>query len=157
MNDYIRRTAKFIIYLAIIFIVVLFIVPLIIGGKVPEISLSDIFNNQRMVLFLGLILAYTLVYPLVAFAKLKRHLNGTFEDNRAVFEKAFETLNYIKILDTPDKIVYRKKTQFSRFIQWYEDGITISPHENPVVISGMRKPVKRIDRLIDQLLIRVAE
>lgn len=157
MNNYIRRTAKFILYLAVIFFIVLFIVPKISGGKAPKITLTDILRNQRMVLFLGLILSYTLVYPLVAFVNLKRHLNGTFEDNRTVIEKAFEILNYIKILDTPDKIIYRRKSQFSRFIQWYEDGITIFPHENPVVFSGMRKPVKQVDRLIDQLLIRAGE
>jgi hypothetical protein len=143
--------------MAIIFVVVLVVIPLITGGQQRRMSFSEIFSNQRMVLFMGIILAYVFVYPLVAFVKLKRHLNGTFEDNRAVFEKAFETLQFVKTVDTPDMIVYRRKSKFTRFMQWYEDGVTIAPRENPVVISGMRKSVTRIDRLIDQLLIRASE
>jgi hypothetical protein len=157
MKDYLRRALKFIVYLSVIFFLVLVIYPLIAQGTAPKITFRQIIQNQRFIIFFGFLLAYTLVYPLVAFVKVKRHLNGTFQDNRYVFEKAFETLRYIKTEDTPDKIVYRKKSQLTRFAQWYEDGITIHPNENPVTIEGMRKPVTRIDRLIDQYLIRISE
>jgi extradiol dioxygenase family protein len=70
------------------------------------------------------------------------------------FEKAFEMLDYIKIEDTPDRIVYRKKSKFSRLAQWYEDEITVSLAENPVIISGFRKWIIRIDRVIDQLILK---
>jgi hypothetical protein len=157
MKDYVRRSAKFIIYLAVIFILVLVIYPLISNGTSIRVTFTEMIRNQKFLLFLGFLLAYALIYPLVAFVKIKRHLNGSFDDNRGVFEKAFDTLHYIKIVDTPDKIVYRRKSQFARFAQWYEDSIVIYPHENPVVLSGMRKAVTRIDRLIDQFLIRASE
>jgi hypothetical protein len=157
MNDYIRRTGKFIIYLAAIFALVLVLFPMISGGKAPSLSLSDFIHNQRFTLFFGLVLAYAFVYPLIAFVKIKRHLNGTFTDNRVVFEKAFETLQYIKTEETTDKIIYRRKSKFARFAQWYEDSIVIDTAENPVIISGMRKAVTRIDRIIDHLLIKASE
>jgi hypothetical protein len=137
--------------------VVLVIFPKITGGKTPDITWSDFLQNQRFTIFMGLLLAYSFVYPLIAFAKIKRHLNGSFADNRAVFEKAFETLQYIKTEETPDRIVFRRKSQFARFAQWYEDSVVINLAENPVIISGMRKSVTRIDRIIDQLLIRASE
>jgi hypothetical protein len=157
MNDYIRRAAKFILYLAFIFILVLFILPMISKGKMPSISFNELLNNQKFVLFFGFLLAYSLIYPAVAFTKVKRHLNGSFNENRAIFEKVFETLQYIKTDETPERTVYRRKSQFSRFIQWYEDGIVIHTNENPVIISGLRKSVVRIDRMVDQLLIKASE
>ena len=157
MKDYLRRAAKFIFYLAVIFFLVLVLYPLLSHGTAQGITLRQIISNQKFVLFLAFLLAYALIYPLVAFVKIRRHLNGTFDENRNVFEKAFETLHYIKTEDTPDKIVYRRKSQFARFAQWYEDSITISCNENPVIISGMRKAVTRIDRLIDQFLIKASE
>jgi hypothetical protein len=156
MNDYIRRFAKFIFYLALIFTVVLVIYPLVAGKESP-IGWRDLIHNQRITTFLLFLLAYALAYPLITFSKIKRHLNGTFDDNREVFEKAFQTLDYVKTEDTPDKVVYRKKSKFTRFMQWYEDSVIIIPNENPVIISGMRKAVTRINGLIDHLLTKASE
>jgi hypothetical protein len=121
-------------------------------GQKPDFSFNEIIHEQRMIIFLVLIVAYALVYPVIAYIKVKRHLNGSFNDNREIFEKAFSTFEYIKSEESPDKIVYRKKSKFVRFIQWYEDGVVILPSENPVIISGMRKSVTRIDKMIDHLI-----
>ena len=157
MNDYIRRTAKFIFYMVIIFFIVLYVFPLITGGITPKVTFTEIMRNQKFVILMAVLLAYSFVYPLIAFTNLKRHLNGSFAENRDVFEKAFDTLQYIKTEETPEKIVYRRKSQFARFVQWYEDSVVIFPNENPVIISGMRKAVTRIDRLIDQFLIKASQ
>ncbi len=157
MNDYIRRTAKFIFYMVVIFFLVLYVLPLITGGKTPKVTFTEIMLNRKFVILLAVLLAYSFVYPLIAFTSIKRHLNGSFAENRDVFEKAFETLQYIKTEETPEKIAYRRKSQFARFVQWYEDSVVIFPNENPVIISGMRKAVTRIDRLIDQFLIRASQ
>jgi len=157
MSDYIRRAGKFIIYMVVIFVLVLVLFPMISGGKIPGITWNDFIENQRFTIFFGFLMAYSFVYPLIAFVRIKRHLNGTFANNREVFDKAFDTLQYIKTEETPDKIVYRRKSKFARFAQWYEDSIVIDTTENPVVISGMRKAVTRIDRIIDHLLIKASE
>jgi len=157
MKDYVRRAGKFILYMVIIFIIVLVIVPLLSNGRLPTVSFNELMHNQKFVLLFGLLFVYALAYPQIAFVKIKRHLNGTYADNRHIVEKAFEALQYIKTEDSPDKIVYRRKSRFSRFLQWYEDGIVIEPAQNPVIISGLRKTVTRIDRMIDQFLIRDSE
>jgi hypothetical protein len=153
MKDYIRREIKFILYLAVIFILVLVVLPLITGNK-PDYNFDELLHDQRMLFFMGLVVAYALAYPFIAYVTIKRHLNGTFEDNRAVFEKAFESQQFIKVLDTPERIIYRKKSKLTRFAQWYEDRVEIHPEENPVTLSGSRKSVTRIDRLVDQLLMK---
>ena len=153
MKDYIRREIKFLLYLVIVFVLVLVVLPLITGQK-PNYKFNELLQDQRMLLFLGLVLAYALAYPFIAYVTVKRHLNGGFGDSREVFEKVFESLQYIKVLETPDKIIYRKKSKLSRFMQWYEDRVIILPEENPVLISGLRKSVTRIDRMMDQMLMK---
>jgi hypothetical protein len=157
MNDYIRRVAKFIFYLAVIIALAMVVFPLISGGKMPSLKWNELIQNQRSSTLLMFFLAYAFVYPLIAYVKVKRHLNGTFADNREVFERVFETLQYIKTDESADKIVYRRKSKFARFAQWYEDSVEIDITQNPVIISGLRKGVARIDRMIDQVLIRASE
>lgn len=143
--------------MAAIFIIVLVVLPLITDGKTPTVTLDELIHNQRFILFFTFLFAYALVYPLIAFVKLKRHLNGTFTDNREVIEKVFEALQYIKTEEKEGKIVYRRKSQFARFSQWYEDSVILETSENPVIISGMRKAVTRIDKMIDHFLFRSSE
>jgi hypothetical protein len=154
MNDYIRRSAKFILYIVLIFFIVLGLYPLMKYGKPLSVSMSDLLNNSRFTTMFGILMAYGLLYPMIAFTKIKRHLNGSFEQNRDKIERAFEKLEYIKTQDVPGKVVFRKKSQFARLVQWHEDEITLYTDENPVIISGFRKRVIRVDKMIDLELSR---
>jgi hypothetical protein len=143
--------------MASIFVLVLVVLPLITHDAVPGITFDEFVHNRKFLLLFGLLLVYAFAYPLIAFVRVKRHLNGTYASNRSFIEKAFETLQYIKTEETPDKTVYRKISKITRFFQWYEDAVIIYTNENPIIISGLRKAVVRIDRLIDQYLIRASE
>ncbi len=154
MNDYIRRAAKFIVYIVLIFILILGVFPLISQGKPLMQTMHELLQNSRFTLMFGLLIAYGLVYPMISFVKVKRHLNSPFDENRDKFEKAFKSLDYIKTVEYPDKIVFRKRRHLSRLLQWHEDEITVYTSEDPVIISGTRKWVLRIDRIIDQYLMK---
>jgi len=149
MKDYIRRSAKFIIYIALIFFLVLGLYPLLKSGKPLSASLGELIDNSRFITMFGILMVYGMFYPLITFVKLKRHLNGSFEQNRDKIERAFEKLDYIKTQDAPGKVAFRKKTPWARLVQWHEDEITIDTTDNPVIISGFRKRVVRVDKLID--------
>jgi hypothetical protein len=157
MKDYIRRSAKFIIYVILIFVIILGIIPLIGHGKPLTESMRDMIHNSRFTFLFVLLFAYAMVYPMITFIKVKRHLNGTFAENRDKFERAFASLNYVKVEEMPDRVVYRKRSHFSRILQWYEDKITVFTTEDPLIISGFRKWVMRIDRIIDQYLLKESE
>jgi hypothetical protein len=149
MKDYIRRAAKFIVYIVLIFFIVLGLYPLMKYGKpIPE-SLREMLNNTRFTTMFGILMVYGMLYPMIAFVKIKRHLNGSFEQSRSKIERAFEKLEYIKTQDIPGKVVFRKKSQFARLVQWHEDAITLFTDENPVIISGFRKRVLRVNKMID--------
>ena len=155
MKDYIRRSAKFLFYIILIFFVVLGLYPLMKYGKPLSVSLTDLLNNTRFTSMFGILMVYGMLYPMIAFVKIKRHLNGSFEQNRDKIERAFEKLEYVKTEDVPGKVAFRKKSQFARLVQWHEDEITLYTDENPVIISGFRKRVIRIDKLIDLELSKV--
>jgi hypothetical protein len=149
MKDYIRRSAKFILYIFLIFFIVLGLYPLMKYGKPISESLREMLANNRFTSLFGILIVYGMLYPMIAFAKIQRHLNGPFEQNRNKIERAFEKLEYIKTQDIPGKVVFRKKSQFARLVQWHEDDITLLTNENPVVISGFRKRVLRVNKMID--------
>jgi hypothetical protein len=149
MKEYIRRSAKFILYIVLIFFIVLGLYPLMKYGKPLPESLGEMVNNSRFTTMFGLLMVYGILYPLIAFTKIKRHLNGSFEQSREKIERSFEKLEYVKTRDIPGMVVFRKKSQWSRFVQWHEDAITLYTNGNPVIISGFRKRVIRIDKLID--------
>ena len=157
MKDYIRRSPKFILYIVFIFFLILGVFPLIAQGKPLSESMNELLESSKFTIMFGLLIAYGFAYPLITFVNIKRHLNGSFEENRDKFERAFAALDYVLTEETREKIVFRKKSQFSRLVQWYEDEITLSILENPVIISGFRKWVMRLDKIIDQYIVKEKE
>jgi hypothetical protein len=156
MKDHIRRSAKFLGYIIVIFVVILGVIPYFMDGKSFGDTYEELMANSRFTLVFGLLIAYSMFYPLAAFTRKERHLNGSFAQNRDKFDKVFAALNYIKTLETEDRIVYRKKSILSRILQFNEDAITVFTKENPVIVTGFRKWVIRIDRMIDQYITREA-
>lgn len=153
--NYLRRLVKFSLYVVVIIAIAIYVIPAV-SGKEPT-DLVGRLKDPKLQLFWIFILVYTLIFPLIGYTRIQRHLNGTFLQNRDAFEKAFEMLDYIKIEESQDHIVYRRRSKFARFMQIYEDGIVVIPGDNPVIISGMRKTVKRIDRMLDQLLVKESD
>ncbi len=150
--NYLRRLVKFLLYVVAIMAIFIYVLPAI-SGKEPTTLAERLKDSQLQPIWLFFVV-YTLVYPLIGFTKIQRHLNGTYLHNREVFDKTFEMLNFVKAKETEDRVVYRRKSKFARFMQLYEDEIVVSHRDNPVIISGMRKTVKRIDRIVDQLLVK---
>jgi hypothetical protein len=119
MKDYIRRSAKFILYIVLIFFVVLGLYPLMKYGKPLPDSLRDLFNNSRFTTMFGILMVYGMLYPMIAFVKIKRHLNGSFEQNRDKIERAFEKLEYVK---TQSRVLL----------------LFVKSHNSPGLCNGMR-------------------
>lgn len=152
MKKYLRRVVKFLLYVVVIIALFIYVIPAI-SGKEPT-NLAGRLKDPQLLFFWIFFIVYTFIYPLIGFTKVQRHLNGTYNQNRDVFEKAFEILDFTKSRETEDITVYRRKSKLIRFTQMYEDEIEVKTGDNPVIISGMRKAVKRIDSMIDQLLIK---
>ena len=154
MIDYLRRLIKFLIYIAFFFVLLLGIIPVIIEGQSMLTSLNELLAEKRFVIMAVLLLAYSLVYPLVNFIKEKRYLNGSFSENQAYFEEAFQAHGYTKVSESGTEIVYRKKSGLMRAMYFWEDRVVLDTAENPVIMSGMRKSVRAVNRSIEQAMIK---
>lgn len=154
MINYLRRLVKFLAYILFFFVLILGILPLILNGRPMTDSFGELFSEQRFIVIFFLLMAYSLVYPLINFIKIKRHLNGSFTDNRSYFEEAFQMLKYDKVNETGSQMVYRKKSMLNRAMYFWEDQVIVDISDNPVIISGMRKAVYRLNRIIEQSMMK---
>jgi len=154
MVDYLRRLIKILIWIAFFFVLLLGIIPALTKGQSMASSLQDLLAERRFLTLVILLLVYSLVYPLISFVKVKRHLNGTLDENRQYFEEAFQMLGYEMVNETGSKIVYRKKSKLTRAMYFWEDQIILDTAENPVIISGTRKSVYRINRSVEQAIFK---
>lgn len=154
MINYIRRLLKFLAYIVFFFVLILGILPLISSGRSMADSFGELFSEQRFIVIFILLMAYSLVYPIINFINIKRHLNGSFDDNRSYFEEAFDMLKYIKVSESGSQIVYRKKSKLNRAMYFWEDQVIVDFSDNPVIISGMRKAIYRINRFIEQSMMK---
>jgi hypothetical protein len=139
--------------MAVIFFLVLTLMPWLSKSATP-VTWDGLMQNRQFLTLLLFLLGYSIVYPFVAFTNQKRHLNGTYADNSELIEKVLHSLQYEKTEESKEKVVFRRRSKLARFVQWYEDAVELKISENPVIISGMRKHVNRINRMIEQELIR---
>ena len=70
--------------------------------------MGDLLKNSRFTTMFGILMVYGMLYPMIAFAKIKRHLNGPFEENRGKIERAFEKLEYVKTQDNLARLPFQK-------------------------------------------------
>ncbi|MBN2482406.1 MAG: hypothetical protein JXB19_11740 [Bacteroidales bacterium] len=154
MIQYVRRFIKFLLYAVFFLILLLIILPLIAEGKTVSESFQELFRQKQTIIIIALLLAYSLLYPVIGFRKVKRYINGRFDDNKVYFDEAFQGLDYIKKRESDSEIVYRKKSFPTRALYLWEDEVKLDTYDNPVIISGMRKATTRINRRIEQSMIK---
>ena len=153
MKAYGRRLIKFLLFMIVVFFIFLFLIPWLTRGVTFEQTFGMIVGNQKMRMILLLLFAYALIYPFLNFGKKERYITGTFEDNRSSVEEAMQQLNYVKEVDDGSRLIYRRKTKFSRIMLFGEDGIEIDIKSKPLVISGPKRDLRRVDAVLDVKLL----
>lgn len=154
MIQYIRRLFKFLVYALIFIVLILIIIPVITKERSVSETFRDLIAQKEFIIIMLLFAVYSLLYPVIGFTKMKRYINGSYEENRVFFEGAFDALGYIKIKESGQEIVYRKQSKLARASQLWEDKIVLDTTDNPVIISGMRKAVVRINRRLEQSMLK---
>jgi len=122
---------------------------LLLTSKQDSVNLADLFKPgslPKIAIFFILIAA---VYPALGFAKRKLYLNGDIRKYRDIIVTSMENAGYTLYEDTSDHFVFRHKKGFVRLTRMYEDKITFSVLENPVLVEGFRKDVERVIRTIE--------
>ena len=103
----------------------------------------------KMLLMFGLIAA---VYPGLTFVRKEVMIEGDFEDHRDKIMKEFEQAGYEKTDEDAERLTFRIKNKFTRFMRAYEDAVTITKGEAPLILSGNRKDILRLASRIEYTL-----
>jgi preprotein translocase subunit SecG len=153
MKKYLSRLARYLLLLMFMIIILLAITFLRSGDGITE--LKEVFmKSERIRLFLIVVVAYSLIYPVLVFGKKERYINGKFSDNRDGFIKAFAEQNYILTREKETILEFRKKSGFSRIMSLGQDKIEVNYTDNPVIIEGLRKELRRLDGSLDMNLLK---
>jgi preprotein translocase subunit SecG len=153
MKKYLSRLARYLLLLMFMIIILLAITFLRSGDGITE--LKEVFmKSERIRLFLIVVVAYSLIYPVLVFGKKERYINGKFSDNRDGIIKAFAEQNYILTREKETILEFRKKSGFSRIMSLGQDKIEVNYTDNPVIIEGLRKELRRLDGSLDMNLLK---
>ena len=142
------RSVKYFFVFIILAAVVLCIVTLLSGESVVKLFMPMSEGGMlkegawwQMLLIFGAIAA---VYPGLTFVKKEVMIEGDFEDHRDTIINAFEGLGYEKTDEDGEKLTFRLRNRFTRFMRAYEDGVTITKGTAPLILSGNRKDILRL-------------
>jgi len=153
MKAYGRKLAKFLLFMIIVFFILLFLLPWLTRGVTFDQTFAVIAGNPRMRMILILLFIYALLYPLINYSKRDRYITGSFEDNRSAIEESMQKLGYVKEVDDGSRLLFRRKSKFSRFMMLGEDGVEIDIKSKPIIIRGPRRDLKRVDIVLDEKLL----
>lgn len=160
MNPKVRRIVRSIKYFFVFLILASLIICLIVlitpGARFNQIFLpmseGGLFQDGafwQMLLIFALIAA---IYPGLIFVKKEVMIEGDFEDHRDKILKQFEDAGYQKTDEDSETVTFRLKSGFTRFMRAYEDKVTITKGEAPLILSGNRKDILRLASRIEYAL-----
>ena len=154
----VRSVKYFFIFIILVSLFVCILVPLTPHHTYEHIFATSpddtkaLFNYGswwKMLLMFGLIAA---VYPGLTFVRKEVMIEGDFEDHRDKIMKEFEQAGYEKTDEDAERLTFRIKNKFTRFMRAYEDAVTITKGEAPLILSGNRKDILRLASRIEYTL-----
>lgn len=141
---YLIRAFKYLAYFMIFFILIVGLLFIFSSQRKAGLSFTDLFEEgsfPKLAIFFVVIAA---VYPALGFQKRKLYLNGDFSKYAGVVHEAMESLGYALESEDGDTVTYRLNSGYGRATRMWEDRITFSTNDNPVIVEGIRKDLVRI-------------
>ena len=146
---YLTRALKYLLYFAIIFFLMVGIIYLFSSQKAAGLTFVDLFKEgslPKIALFFVLVSA---IYPYLSFQKKELYLNGPFTNYAEMVDEVMQSLDYVKEDTEADSVSYIKRSGYARLTRMYEDRVTFSTADNPVIVEGYRKDLLRILSLLN--------
>ena len=143
---YFIRVAKYLVYLAVYLVLFLVIFSLISGS---EFKYEALFRQDTKWQLIGFLLFFSFIYPFFGYITKKVFLSSTFENDKESIMRIMSENNFVQTSQFDNTLVFRHKSPFIRFLRMYEDQIVIEFSENPIAMSGQRRDVYRLARMIE--------
>lgn len=148
---YIVRVLKSFLWFAILFAIMVSIIVLF----VPEYSFDMIFRKEGGMFTPGseykifiLFIAISAIYPAVKYVKKEAVIKGNFDERRDEIFEVFRKMGYVFVSENAETVTFRLEKKSLRFMRMYEDRITITKGESPLILRGDRKEIIRLSENI---------
>lgn len=143
---YLVRSFKSLLWIVSIFAIMVLILILVND----QMSFDNLFQEGGMFkegsgwkLIAFFVLA-SAVYPALSYVKKETFVYGTFESNRDKIIEVFTRMEYVLVREDSETATFRKAKALTRFMRQYEDAVTITKGESPLILSGIRKDIVRL-------------
>ena len=146
MKKYVTRFVKYLLY----FYVFLGLLTVIMEYMKP-VPFKD-FQLSIVWMYLIFGFGFALIFPIISFGKRKVYLNKSFEEERVHLEKIMDTIGFVKDSEEGNVLRYRYKSGLKKMLLLYEDAIAIDHSDNPLLITGPQKELRRLGRMFDEYL-----
>lgn len=141
---YLVRSLKYLAYFMIFFLIIVDVLWIFSSQKQAGLSFSELFEEGSLPKLAIFFVAVAAVYPALGFQKRKLYLNGDFSKYAGAVREAMESLGYGLESEEGDTVTYRLISGYGRATRMWEDRITFTTSDNPVIVEGIRKDLVRI-------------
>lgn len=144
---YAIRAIKYFFYIAIIFSIVVLIL-FYTSQHSDQITVLDLFKEGAWWKILLFLVAISAIYPIFGFAKKEIYGEYDFVGKRDEVISAMKSYNYVLSGETSVSLKFKHKNGIIRALRMFEDEVTIDFSSKPATISGLRREVFRVGRVI---------
>lgn len=144
---YFIRSVKYLLWFSAIFIIFISIFVLVSDSMTfdkvfaPE---GGMFKPNSLIQIAVLFVLFSAIYPALNFVKKEAFIGGSFKENREKIIEVFQNYDYELASEDPDFLTFKLKKPLTRFMRMYEDAVTITTDESPLILKGMRKDIYRL-------------
>jgi len=142
--QYFIRALKYLVYFAIIFFLMVGIIYLFSSQKAAGLSFADLFKEGSLPKIALFFVAVSAIYPALSFQKKQLYLNGDFTKYAEMIDEVMKSLDYVREKKEDGSVTYIKQGAYARLSRMYEDRVTFTTADNPVIVEGYRKDLLRI-------------
>lgn len=144
---YLIRSVKYFFSFAIVFGLIIAILVLTTDGA----SLSTVFSPENGLFKAGsfpkimiFFVAVAALYPALSYVKKETFITGTYQENEDTIKRVFDNYGYELVSEDSESATFRIKSKMTRFMRMYEDAITITKGESPLILSGYRRDIFKL-------------
>ena len=141
---YLIRACKYLVYFAIIFFVMVVIIYMFSSQKAAGLSFVDLFREGSLPKIALFFVFVSAIYPWLSFQKKELYLNGPFTKYAEMVDEVMKSQDFVLENQDATSVSYIKRSAYARLTRMYEDRVTFTTTDNPVIVEGYRKDLVRI-------------
>lgn len=149
---YFIRSVKYLVWFVAVFAIIISIFVLTSADMTFDRVFSPeggLFKPNALPQLIAFFVLFSAIYPALSFMKKEVFIGGSFEECRDKIISAFTEYGYELVNEDDNEMTFRIKKPFIRFMRMYEDAITITKDESPLILKGMRKEIFRLASAIE--------